>query len=328
MNILINRYCNLSCSYCFAKKMLENPSIPNDMSLEDFDYCLDFIERSRDFLEGAYRRQVRVLGGEPTVSKLFSEYAKLIVKRKALTEVMVFSNGLIPSHSMETIFDLRKYKRVRILINSNTPEFLKDRYAELESNIDQLVKNKIDISLGVNISGEDFDYKYIIELLKKHQLKTARWTVVSPNQSDLKEHQPIDYYKKHVEVVLNFLRECFELGIKTNVDCNVIPLCAYSDSQLREIVIYDPESLYRKRCMPVLDIMPNLKVIRCFGTNHLGNCNLRDYDNAMEVFEYFAKNIDKGVNGLEFTKECNKCKLHKRYKCGGGCLAFYLQPNP
>lgn len=318
MNILLNTYCNLSCSYCFAKQILNEPLIPNDMSLKDFKLCLDFLRRSKI-------RQVRLLGGEPTISKNFKQYCELILNnKKHINEVLLYSNGLILPSSMDSILELNKNIHTKLLINTNSPTIIGAKYNILLSNIEKLLANKINIYLGVNIDSGDFDYRYIFNLLDKYKLQMVRWVLVAPNVKNIGRNGLLEYYKKHIDVVLNFLEECFWRNIKTRTDCNVIPLCAFNDSQLRKMVMYDPVFLLKKRCEPVIDVLPDLSVVRCFGTSAYMICNLRDFNDRNELAKYFINNIDNKVSGKLFTINCKNCSLHSKDYCSGGCLAFTL----
>ncbi|CAH1059049.1 radical SAM protein [Paenibacillus pseudetheri] len=317
MNILVNSYCNLSCGYCFAKSMLKDDSIPQNMSVEDFEYCLNFLKDSK-------LSQLRILGGEPTVSSKFHEYCDIAMTRDHIKRVLLFSNGIIPEHSMESIIKMRSKKAIDILINANPPEFLLSKYSKLEQSIQVLLENKIEVVLGVNLSGENFDYSYILDLLKKYKLKTVRWAIVAPTKTDLDMFEPLQYYKKQIPNALRFLKECYELDVKLVSDCNVIPLCVYDDAQLREISIYNPFFLNWKRCVPVIDVMPNLSVIRCFGTSAIMNTYLKNFHNRNELIKYFTENIDNKLNDVLFSDECKDCILHKKNQCSGGCLQFQL----
>ena len=76
MNLLINNYCNLKCSYCFAQEEMHSKEAMN-ITMENFCKYLDFLKKSNI-------TEVRFIGGEPT---LHPELEKLIDKVEVLDKV-------------------------------------------------------------------------------------------------------------------------------------------------------------------------------------------------------------------------------------------------
>ena len=73
MNLMINTYCNLNCSYCFADPTMKEVATKN-MSLEDFEYALSFLEKVGE-------KTVRLIGGEPTISPNLELFIDKITKK-------------------------------------------------------------------------------------------------------------------------------------------------------------------------------------------------------------------------------------------------------
>jgi len=72
------------------------------------------------------------------------------------------------------------------------------------------------------------------------------------------------------ERCFSMLRAAARLNIITELDCP-LPLCFFNESQLAWISQYHPGTASRIGCCePVLDVTPELEVIRCFALSDLG----------------------------------------------------------
>ncbi len=72
-NILITNYCNQSCSFCFANKLMTKDSA-KEMSLKNYISLLEYLKRSKI-------NKVYLMGGEPTLHSNFKELFNVTIKK-------------------------------------------------------------------------------------------------------------------------------------------------------------------------------------------------------------------------------------------------------
>lgn len=314
MNILLNNYCNLNCEYCFANKVLEEDR--EKMSLTDFKFVLGFLKRSNT-------KSVRLIGGEPTLHPEFTSIVNAVCQDDFFEEVFIFTNGLFNENVKSTIEMSSKIKQTSLLINLNEKEVIGEKnYNLIEKNINDLLKTnkRITITLGINFYKKNQDYSHIIQMAKKYNIKSIRWSLVVPNTTEKENMDIKQYYLEHRDNIYNFINDCSIKGIGTHVDCNNIPLCLIEDDILKNLCLVAPRNTTVSVCHPVIDIKPDLSAIRCFAFSD--DCvDLKMFNNAHEIFEYFDKKDDI-FNGVKIFSHCCDCKSFKQKNRSCGCLAF------
>ena len=108
-NILITNRCNRKCPFCFAglRVNIKGKESPNYMSRDDVRKVMDFMERSDD-------RQLRLLGGEPTLHPAFIDIVKEALARDF--HVHVFTNGIMSKEKADFLSEIPDEK-VSLLVN-------------------------------------------------------------------------------------------------------------------------------------------------------------------------------------------------------------------
>lgn len=182
MNLIITSYCNSACPYCFAGEKVDLDNSSRDkrnMSRQNFQWCLDFLHRS-----GV--KEVKLLGGEPT---LHPELPALIEMALGYGfTVIVFSNGLWPKR-ISTYYENSRPDKVSFLINVNEPSQRKPQEkARLKEVLATLGKRAM---LGFNIYRSGFDLRFIGELIEEHDLKREiRLGLASPSSAPITPTSP------------------------------------------------------------------------------------------------------------------------------------------
>ena len=296
MNTLLNNFCNLSCDYCFANKVIEEEK----QELKEIDKVIDFHKRSN-------KRQMRFIGGEPTLHSNFSEI--LLKAARNNMDIHVFTNGLYNSEYNYLFKLLDKEVNVSLLINYNKGK-------QKESNLHQLKEYGVNFSLGINFYKENQDYNYIIDTSKKYNLNRIRWSLVVPN-SEEKKKKPAQYFKRHIPNIKQFIIDCEKNGINPHVDCNNIPICLMDEDALRLISMISENNLRSSTCDPVIDIKPNLDSIRCFAVGEQ-KVNIKDFRDEKELIDHFNRNIQRE----HLFDECENCPTYKVKGKSCGCLAY------
>lgn len=323
-NIMINKVCNLKCPYCFANEFVncESEDNPNNMTLENFKKALDFS------LYNNPNERIGIIGGEPTLHPKFSEFMEILISDDRVKNVVLFTNGV----------NLRKYAnyianpKMHVLVNLNSPNDIGEMaFNKSIESLDYLINDLYltsKISIGINMYKENFDYTYMIDTLKRFNLRNVRTSISVPNTDELRSLSSLEYFLKIKPRVMEFFKECLKINVSPRFDCNLLPLCLVNDEEKELFLKFkdlDSKSnlLCGPTCNPIVDILPNLKAVRCFGCSNLKDeVSIEDFSNLKDLHMYFSKTIDHKLSDKVADSLCNDCYKHKTLQCTGGCLAF------
>lgn len=320
---MINEVCNLRCPYCFADEYVNKQ--PKEISMEDFEKALNFA------LSSGNDERIGIIGGEPTLHSHFKELMIRLIDDKRVSAVTVFTNGT----NIEGFSDELCHPKVALLINCNTPQNMGNKiYEKMKSNIDFLINNKHmkdRITLGINMYKPDFDYSYIIELLHKYHFSTVRTSISVPNETKYIKN-PINYFEIMKPRVLEFYEELSAINVAPFFDCNSMPGCVWTQEERDEALAEFPgankiTNIFNTTvsCHPVIDILPDLSIIRCFGLSEYTRRHISDFENINDARNYYIQNFDCFGNNVCHSEKCRNCYEHSVGKCNGGCLCFSIE---
>ena len=319
-NIAITTNCNLRCKYCFADEFVGNKS-GNEMSFENYLISKKFIIKSGE-------SQFGIIGGEPSIHSQYKKILRDCIDDERISHVTIFTNGIqVKSFLSEYACD-----KFAFLINCNSPHDIGEtKYAELVENIrilseDYSARNRI--TLGINLYKPDQDFSYIIDLcnrIKKHEVRVS--VTIPQYKVDMNQ-----YFQSLKPLLISFYKAMVENHIKPNYDCNVVPSCIYTDQELFELAKLlsncgsERSRLIGEKCMckPVVDIMPDLTAIRCFGMSEQCKVPIKDFKNLQDISNYFIREIDFNLANKRMGNACDDCYKRKTLQCSGGCLSFRL----
>lgn len=324
-NIMITQRCNLKCEYCFANEFVNKKSA--DISEENFIEAVNFIMTNPN-------ERIGLIGGEPTVHPKLKKFLEILIADARVNEVMLFTNGL----------NLDKYaiplmnRKFRILINCNSPKDIgQAQYDKMVENIDKCINKYYmmeKITLGINLYDKNMDYSYILDLLKRYNMKRLRISITVPNCDSKRTTDAVEYFRKNKEFVLKFFKDLDSIGVVPFYDCNPMPPCILDDNDRESISnilaknhvgIYETNLLSDQcRCEPIIDILTDLRAVRCFGLSEYHKLNIRDYNNIDELKCHFHRLFDSYEFNTCSSDECKNCMQRKIMKCSGGCLAFKI----
>ena len=115
-------------------------------------------------------------------------------------------------------------------------------------------------------------------------------------------------------------------------DCNRPPWCIWSDEEKRrlrdlaarhgadECTLVDTESF----CRPVIDVLPDLRAVRCFGMSAFEKVDIRDYANVNDLAAHFMRRIDRPAYRIKAMPECENCHLRRTWLCCQGCMGYKM----
>lgn len=329
MNIMLNQVCNLTCPYCFANEFVgrSKESLMKDKSQitkENFKKALDFAVRSRE-------NRIGLIGGEPLLHPQFEELVAMAFKTP-VPVVHVFTNGVF----LDKHFNLFGNPRFSALLNVNSPEDIGEKqYQKILDNIEYIANEMYaldKISVGVNIYKEDMDFDFILDIIKKYKFRRLRLAITVPNTDEKRNESSIEYFKRMKETTFNLFKELEELECLPSYDCNGMPQCVPSVLE-RDWLLKMRHNLKQNgstnicdnhMCSQVIDVLPNLDVVRCFGMSEVLKTNLKNFENIRQIRGYFEHEIDHLMTIIPSNEECVTCPYKNTNTCMGGCLAFKL----
>lgn len=328
-NIMINDVCNLKCPYCFANEYV-NGDTSTDITYKNFKTAVDWTNRSAENLPpGAPPPRIALIGGEPLLHPQLEDLIKYAQSvRLPGQRLLVFTNGL----RLDKYADLFGKCEVDLLINLNSPEDIGiDRYNKTIDNIRLARLKGVNISVGLNLYKKNMDYSFATNLAKELNLKTFRIGLVAPNSVEKKEYGAFQYYRDIKDDFIRLIKELSDVGCEGHLDCQKFPVCFVEE--MREDleraagdIGVSIENIQSSNCRPVIDILTDLTVVRCFGiSDRKYGVPLTSFEREEEVFDYFRTNIDNLGYFISPNSKCDSCKERSIGRCQSGCLSFKMK---
>ncbi len=319
-NIMLNNGCNLKCPYCFASQITAEEKF--NITEAEFNKIVAYLIKSAQKIIG-------IIGGEPLIHPDFDKLMLGFIKQVEGTPVkgLVFTNGICLDKHIKILSN----EKLAILINVNSEEDIgKAAYDKVVRNIEEAVfeygMNNQKLTLGLNVYKPDQDILPFFDLVKRMGQYQCRVSISVPQD---RSENVFDYFRRFLPKVKEMLTLANNYGIGLNFDCNLIPVCLL-DEELHGLFVKN-ESMGKSRryvsttqcsaCVPVMDILPDGTVARCFALSDKSNQNIYDYSELRELAAFFKLKIDYEIMNNPLP-ECVDCKLRKCQKCYGGCMAF------
>lgn len=322
LNVIINNACTLKCPYCFAKDLTESEY--KNITLQDFNSILTFMINNE-------MKDIKILGGEPTIHPKFLEIVEMSLIKLA-GKVTIFSNCAFSNKTLVDILRLtEKYpNRINILPNVNCKEDIGiNMWINVCNNIRMLCDANVIGSLGINIYKINQNYNDYLQLALNNNISRLRVAFAT----NIRAKDEEEYYDVNaLSTFNNFLQDCFKLKLYPTIDCNMVPMCKMNQelkaSLMESLMANDSINITPKinvECHPVIDVDYNLIVHRCFGISGEkdNSLKLQEQDNVQQYWEYF-NNLDQQIRLTPLFKEsCSQCAMKKtngQIPCG--CLTY------
>jgi hypothetical protein len=306
-NLSVTLLCNQACGYCFARSLDRDSG---HMQPEVFAQALDHLERSGI-------RQVRMLGGEPTIHPQFGLLLDAIEARGL--DLLLFSNGRMPGRAMDR---LKRFpgERLAILLNIDPAACQPDiRDRRVRQVVERFAGAVI---LGCNIHHPGLSPAPLLPLVDRFQLnRTIRLGLAHPCVGAENRFLHPRHYRTVGHRIGAFARDAARRGIRLVFDCGFVP-CMFTEDDLELLTtLGDPPG---SRCNPLPDFLPDGRLIPCYPLAHVCHTVHRPGDTAETVqarcSEQLAIYRTAGIYG-----ECSHCQLRRQQRCNGGCLAAAMQ---
>jgi radical SAM protein with 4Fe4S-binding SPASM domain len=312
MNILLTNFCNQNCPYCFAKgKLTLEKAVSSDrITLEELRIIIDFLKQAKE-------TRVGILGGEPTLHPEFEKAVTMIIKEGL--GINLFTNGLMKEGTARFLKEI-DVKTCGVTLNINSPEsYTKKEWLTINRTARMLQKH---LFLGFNIYRLDSDMDFIVDFIKKYDLKKSiRLAIAIPIVGINNKYVELKDYPKVSEMIVNFIEKHRAAGVSFYFDCSFI-LCSFTDQQLGKLVRL--RTFPFSRCEQVIDVGPGLQLWRCFATSRLWNKKLTDFKELKEIHNFYNEKF-KNLRQLGAMRGCLGCEYLRLGYCSGGCLGHTLR---
>ena len=337
-NIMVNEACNLRCPYCFAEEFVNKD--PKEMTLEDFRTALDFVMSDEN------ERQMGIIGGEPLLYTHINEAMKIAISDPRTEIVMIYTNAVDLERLDPDILDSAKF---RMLVNCNSPEDMGEKaFGKMRENLLRFRdehNGEGRFRLSVNFYKPDFDYSYVIPLARELEFNVIRLSISVPQRGDLKGISPLEYFRQMKPLAIRFIGDMIRCGVITGFDCNFIPECVFTEDEREGLmgakeVFYSAlsksfsESFWERvifcevnNCSPVIDILPDLHAIRCFGLSEYTKRDISKFSGIDELEKHYIMTVDRYAVDKWTEEECEFCYSRESGWCSCGCLIYKLGVN-
>jgi cyclic pyranopterin phosphate synthase len=313
MNLVLTRACSNSCPYCFESAEREDGK-QSSISMENIAHFARWARTSRlDYLS--------LLGGEPFLHPKLSAIVKLFRQACPGTALRILTGGIF---NKDLLGELPP-QDVSLVFNINEPRDYRNpkHFPKVINNFETALKKGFKVSIGFNVWRLDFDTNFMPDLAHRLSLSHFTWTVANPIRGCASKVVPPAEYAALAERCLAMLKKAATLNIEATLDCP-LPLCFFKDSDLAWVRQYHPGTASGMGpCTPVLDVTPELEVIRCFALSKLTRLKLADFHSEKEIEDWFVKHLDTQLLHRGCFSFCSQCQHFKKGRCYGGCLACH-----
>ena len=241
-----------------------------------------------------YFKEIKIMGGEPTLHPNFQEITK--IAQKYFKNVSVFSNGLssklqefYPRKSDSITYNFRFSKKIsyeNLMLDKPGHRSLEIQLSE-KTNVDALMEE--------------------ITRFKSYGNVLVNFTL------DCTENI-FTHRAEIVSVYENIWQKCAKIGIRTGRDHSV-PLCFIYGTK---IPMTKPLSKCRLKCTGLIDADYNLRHCNQF-SEQLVNMFNGDRIIPYQVFMNYLTNKHKKLQTTALDKICKDCVFYGK-NCNGGCF--------
>ncbi|MBN2103542.1 radical SAM protein [bacterium] len=307
-NIAITSRCNLHCSYCFTQEIYRNESDGfGHMTLPVFKKALDFVVRS-DI------KQIRILGGEPTLHPQFSTFLDLALRTGR--PVRIFSNGTMSEQVLDLLSQIPD-DRITLVININNP----DEFVSSPIRKTVLAKLHSKIIPGLNIYRKGIELNPMLALIETYDLKKqVRLGLAHPCAGYNNQYLPVRHYFDVGRNIVDFARTAAGRSVRINLDCGFVP-CMFGNTDLQSLGLDRELGLH---CEPIPDILPDGSLVPCYPLSGMQRHGLDKFDTAGSLRDQFKQTLSL-YEALGIFKTCSICDYKHNGLCTGGCVAHKLR---
>jgi cyclic pyranopterin phosphate synthase len=313
MNLVLVRACSNSCPYCFEAAEREGGK-QNLISMEN-------VLRVAEWARQSDLGTLSLLGGEPFLHPQLGAIVKLLRKICPGTNLRILTGGIFRKQLIDTLSP----EDAGLVFNINEPQdYINPKhYTKVINNVELAIRKGFHVVLGFNVWRMNFDTHFMPHLAHRLGRNNFCWTVANPIKDLPSKVINPSQYSKLADRCFDMLKEAARLEIDALIDCP-LPYCFFSEIQLGWIAQYHPGTISGLgRCSPIMDVTPELEVLRCFALSESNRIRLIDFNNEWEIKNWFEKNVDSQLLKQGTFAFCSTCPHFIKGRCYGGCLACH-----
>ncbi|APV43864.1 cyclic pyranopterin phosphate synthase [Dehalogenimonas formicexedens] len=313
MNLVLARNCTNSCAYCFETAERQG-------KFSDF-ISMENVSKFTNWARSSNLEYLSLLGGEPFLHPELNLIVKTLRQTCPTTNLRILTGGVFNKKLLDNLLP----EDFGLVFNVNEPRDYKNpkHFSKVINNIQHAIKMGFRVVLGFNVWRTDFDPQFMPELANSLARTNFRWTVANPQIDFPSKVVNPSQYAELSNACFTMLQEASRLNLDAMLDCPV-PLCFFNESQLAWVRQYHPGTSTRiGTCGPVLDVTPELEVLRCFAFSRIKRVNLLNFNNQEGILNWYHKRVDTQMLKQGTFEKCNKCDHFRTGRCYGGCLAWH-----
>lgn len=194
--------------------------------------------------------------------------------------------------------------KVRVFVNCNSPKVMGARnFERLQESLDLAFGPYHvgrHIKFGLNLYDNAFDYSFIKSLLLRYDQRQLRISLTVPDIGCTASIDPLENFKERKDFLFRFFREMDSIGVLPYYDCNKPPQCIWSEDEWVWLCWFENKysgvasnlTTPTAFCRPVVDILPDLRAVRCFGMSDFEKVSIEDFSCLADLQRYFRNRID------------------------------------
>lgn len=323
MNLMLNNYCNLKCSYCFAQETMHSINAKN-ISMENFIKYLDWLKKQEDL---SLSRRVRLIGGEPTLHPLIFDFIDKVIEYDCFDNILIFTNLTFNHDFAVKLVEKSEKISIHLLPNINNLNLLIPSHKEnIINNLNYLSLHLPEFDrISINLYSPDQDLSLWEKICSQYSINSIRFSITIPNKALSKDFNVVEYFHSYQPVLETLLNFSKKYGIRVENDCNTLPLCAFDPKFIQEALKIDPGFFAQGGCHSdeaVMDITPDLEVVGCFGLSSKKKYKLEDYNTYQELSEVFKEDRKNIYENFVTRQECLTCNHYKTFGEACTCLVY------
>lgn len=314
-NLIISRLCDMACSYCFARDFMKEQSTngsPHFITLADFEKRLDFLTRS-DI------REIRLLGGEPTLHPDFATLLRQAYQRGR--RILVFTHGWLEESALAALEALPE-TAVMVMVNMNAQPRSKNESKYSPTRREQILKRLGSrLTLGYNIHTPVFDLEPLLDLISRTGIRhVIRLGLAQPALNGSNTYLHPRLYPVVGQRIAHFGQAASRAGIKLEFDCGFVP-CMFSADD-RQAMQHDHPDL-GWHCDPIPDLDLDDQAFHCFPLARKVHTTFNTAEDITAIRDRLIEQVKPyRISGI--YRECSSCDFKMNGECPGGCLSSTL----
>ncbi len=297
-NLMLTTVCTRQCAYCFAASETGGHA--------SWSLVEDFVRWIR--LSGV--TQLRLIGGEPSLYPRFKE----LIELAGDLEVVIFSNGDVPTSARET---LAAAPNVRLVLNVAAPEDQLPGEADRMALLTTALPDRV--MPGFNIYNLPVRADSVLPLYDRYPLvRRLRVGLAAPTADAANCALHPRHYPEVGRRVGALALAAADIGVQLELDCGFVR-CMFDDDAAN--ALEQSGATWASHCSPTLDLLLDGVLISCFG---VGRRETIQFDPSVPADEFrarFSKRVEPWRRAGIYP-ECTSCKVRERGACTGGCLSW------